>query len=69
MLFYHFIILLAPVKFIGFGLFASFTGIIYIKIRQFNKFMQDHEKLAKAYTSNPKLIQKKYDAEMDIKVA
>ena len=46
MIFYHGIILLAPAKYIGFGLFLAFTGIIYIKIRAFNKFMNDHNDLS-----------------------
>jgi hypothetical protein len=44
--FYHGIILLAPAKYTGFGLFASFTGIIYIKIRILNRFMKDHNNLS-----------------------
>jgi len=62
MIFYHGIILLAPSEYIGFGLFASFTGIIYIKIRNFNKFMRNHHNLADEYKKNPKLVQLEYDA-------
>ena len=56
MLFYHGIILLAPAKYIGFGLFASFTGIIYIKIRAFNQFMKHHNELSKSFKENPKTV-------------
>lgn len=49
MLFYHGIILLAPAKYIGFGLFASFTGIIYIKIRAFNSFMKRQQELSESF--------------------
>lgn len=49
MMFYHGIILLAPSKYIGFGLFASFTGIIYIKIRALNKFISNNKNLSESF--------------------
>jgi hypothetical protein len=68
MLFYHGIILLAPAKYCGFGLFMSFTGIIYIKIRAFNKFMQHHTALSEKYKKNEKAVQDEYNAQIDKKV-
>lgn len=68
-LFYHGIILLAPSKFIGFGLLASFTGIVYIKIRSFNRFIVHYSNLAEEYKKNSKLVQLEYDAQIDVKIS
>ena len=55
-LFYHGIVLLAPSKYMGFGLFASFTGIIYIKIRALNKFIRNNKNLSESYKKDSKNV-------------